>query len=114
MQLISWLERNGDIGATRSLREGLEETLTVQKLGVSGDLALFLKTTNAIENLMGTIRRLTRNAKRWQHDMPARWTASAILCAESKFRRIRGYRDIPLLLAALRNYRGGLAQGVAA
>lgn len=100
--LGSWLERCGETGAAESLREGLEETLTVLKLGITGALGRFLVTTNAIENLMGSIRRVTRNVKRWQRDMAPRWTASAIVAAEGKFRRIKGHADLPLLVAALR------------
>jgi len=100
--LASWLERCGEAGAAASLREGLEETLTVQKLNLSGAMVRFLGTTNAIENLMGTIRRVTRNVKRWQRDMVPRWTSSALASAETRFRRIKGHTEIQSLMHALR------------
>ena len=59
--LVSWLERNGYDEAAGSLREGLEETLTVVKLALPELLRQSLATTNAIENLNGTIRRVSRN-----------------------------------------------------
>ena len=54
--LVSWLENNGEDDAAASLREGLEETLTVLKLGLPPLLTRSLATTNAIENLMGSVR----------------------------------------------------------
>lgn len=100
-QLLSWLERNGHDGAAASLREGLEETLTVLKLNLPPALVRSLVTTNAIENLMGTIRRVARNVHRWRTGMARRWAASGIQQAEKRFRRIKGYRELPKLLAAL-------------
>ncbi len=101
--LTDWLERCGETGAAASLREGLEETLTVLKLQLPQRLNRFLVTTNAIENLIGTIRRVTRNVKRWQRDMIPRWTACALKKAQSRFRRVKGHRDFHLLVAALRS-----------
>lgn len=114
-QLISWLEANGEEDAAASLREGLEETLTVVKLGLPGTLRRSFSTTNAIENLMSAIRRVTRNVKRWQKDMPRRWTALAILHAAKRFRRIKGHKELPILINALRQQRKALdvAQGAA-
>ena len=63
---MSWLERNGYDEAAGSLREGMEETLTVVKLALPALLRQSLATTNAIENLNGTIRRVSRNVKRWK------------------------------------------------
>jgi putative transposase len=102
-QLTSWLEANGEDAAASSLREGLEETLTVLKLGLGPTLRRSLSTTNAIENLNGTIRRVSRNVKRWRpRDMRRRWVGLAILDAEKHFHRIKGHRELPLLLRALR------------
>jgi putative transposase len=102
--LIQWLERNGEDGAAASLREGMEETLTVLKLQLPASLRGFLLTTNAIENLIGSVRRLTRNVTRWRSgDMIARWSATAIFNAEHNFRRVRGYRYLPILARALRH-----------
>jgi transposase-like protein len=89
-------------GAAASLREGLDETLTVQALGITGALYRTLRTTNPIENLNGSIGHYTRNVKRWKDgQMTLRWVASALSDAKGKFRKLRGYRDMKLLLAAL-------------
>jgi transposase-like protein len=101
--LLQWLESNGENGAAGSLREGMEETLTVAKLDLPGALRTFLVTTNAIENLIGTSRRISRNVKRWRSgEMIMRWTAIGLVQAEKNFRRVRGYRQLPLLARALR------------
>jgi len=101
--LIQWLERNGESGAAASLREGLEKTLTVLKLGLPPALRTFLVTTNAIENLMGSARRISRNVTRWRAgEMISRWTAAGPLHAKQGFHRIKGYRHLPLLARALR------------
>ena len=101
--LLRWLEHNGENGAAASLREGLEETLTVLKLELPAALRGFLVTTNAIENLIGSARRTSRNVTRWRSgEMILRWTAVGLLHAEQGFRRIRGYRHLPLLKRALR------------
>ncbi len=108
-QLISWLEANGEDAAASSLREGLEETLTVLKLRLPPTLRRSLSTTNAIENVNGTIRRVTRNVKRWRgRDMRRRWVGLAISDAATRFRRIKGHRDLPLLLRALRQQNAAL------
>lgn len=99
--LVGWLERNGEEGAAGSLREGLEETLTVLKVEMPAILRRFFATTNAIENLMGTIRRVTRNVKRWRPKMKLRWTALALGRAEHRFHGIKGHRHLPQLAVAL-------------
>jgi transposase-like protein len=107
--LISWLEGNGYEDAASSLREGLEETLTLLKLDLPPRLRSFLATTNAIENTMSTVRRVTRNVKRWKDGgMIRRWTAIGLMEAQRKFRRIRGYRELPKLVAALRTKSAGI------
>jgi transposase-like protein len=89
-------------GAAASIREGLDETLTVLELGLSGALARTLCTTNPIENLQGALKRVTRNVKRWTGgSMALRWAVTALIEAEKKFRRIKGHREMPHLLAAL-------------
>jgi putative transposase len=91
-------------GAAASLREGLEETLTLQALGIKGALWKTLRSTNPIENLNGGIAKFTRNVRRWRDgSMILRWVGSAILEAEQKFRRVRGYREMPTLIEALRS-----------
>jgi len=89
-------------GAAASLREGLEETLTVQTLGITGALYRTLRTTNPIENLNGSIAHYTRNVKRWRDgQMTLRWVASAFSDAKDRFRKLRGYRDMNHLIVAL-------------
>ena len=89
-------------GAAASLREGLDETLTLIGLGIDGALYRTLRTTNPIENLNGLIGHYTRNVKRW-HDgqMVLRWIASSLNEASRGFRAVRGYRDMKQLAAAL-------------
>ena len=86
--------------AARSLEEGMEETLTLHRLGVSPLLRRSLRSTNLIESCLSTVRHVARNVKHWQGgDHIARWTAAGLLEAEKKFRRVKGYRE----LEALRN-----------
>jgi putative transposase len=89
-------------GAAGSIREGLDETLTLQRLGIEGALYRTLRSTNTIENLNGGVATYTRNVKRWRGgSMIVRWVSAAVLEAQGHFRRIRGYRDIQRLVAAL-------------
>jgi transposase-like protein len=100
-QLAAGLERPHP-GAAASMREGLEETLTLQRLGVAGALYRTLRSTNAIENLNGLVGHFTRNVRRWRDgQMLVRWIAAALDEARQSFRRVRGYKDIPKLIAAL-------------
>jgi hypothetical protein len=81
----------------------MEETLTVLKLDLSPTLRRSLATTNAIENCLGTVRRVTRNVKRWKGGgMVRRWTAIGLVTAQKRFRRIKGHRDLHQLVTALR------------
>jgi putative transposase len=89
-------------GAAASLREGLDETLTVQGLGITGALYRTLRTTNPVENLNGSIAHYTRNVKRWKDgQMTLRWIASAFSDAAGRFRKLKGHRDMKSLLSAL-------------
>jgi transposase-like protein len=89
-------------GAAASLREGLEETLTVTRLGVRGALKKTLASTNPCESMIDTVKRTSRNVKRWQNgDMCLRWTAAGMLEAERQFRRIIGYPKLPALAVAV-------------
>jgi putative transposase len=84
--------------AARSLEEGLEETLTVHRLGVGELLRRSLATTNPIESCLSTVERVARNVKRWHGgDQPLRWTATGLREAERKFRRVKGYRELEIL-----------------
>jgi putative transposase len=90
-------------GAAESLKEGLEETLAVKKLGLTGALAKTLETTNAIENLNSGVRRVGGRVKRCRGGgMAKRWVATGALEHAKKFRRLKGHRDMPKLIAALR------------
>ena len=89
-------------GAAASIREGLDETLTILELGLSGWLAKTLRSTNPIENLHSTLGRISRNVTRWRGgSMARRWAVAGLLEAEKKFRRIKGYDDMPHFLVAL-------------
>jgi putative transposase len=98
---VRYLERLNP-SAAASLREGIEETLTVHKLGVTGLLRKTLSTTNPIESCFSITRTITGRVKRWNGgDMVQRWAVAAILRAEKKFKRVKGYKEIPKLIAAL-------------
>jgi len=82
-------------GAAASLREGMEETLTVTRLGITGKLKLTLQSTNPCESMISTVRVIHRNVKRWTSgDMCLRWTAAGMLEAETRFRKVEGYRGL--------------------
>jgi len=89
-------------GAASSLREGLEETLTLNRLGISGNLKRTLESTNPCESMIECVRRTSRNVKRWSSgEMAMRWTAAGMLEAERQFRRVIGYRDLATLVVAI-------------
>jgi putative transposase len=89
-------------GAAASLREGLEEMFTVRRLGVGDRLARTLTSTNPVESMISIARTTCRNVKRWKDgEMVRRWTAAGMLNAERSFRRVKGCKDMPALLAAL-------------
>jgi putative transposase len=89
-------------GAAASLREGLDETLTAQHLGLSDALYRTLRSTNPIENLNGSVAQYTRNVKQWRDgQMVLRWVASALADAATRMRKLRGCAQMKTLLAAL-------------
>ena len=89
-------------GAAASLREGLEETLTLTRLGIKGRLKRTLESTNPCESMIEFTRRTSRNVKRWQSgDMCLRWTAAGMLEAERQFRKIIGHADLAKLANAV-------------
>jgi putative transposase len=95
------LEREAP-GAAASILEGMDEMLTVIRLGLPVELRRSLACTNIIENMMGTIRRVCRNVKRWRDTkMALRWTAAAMLEAAKGFRRLKACKQLPELRAAL-------------
>jgi putative transposase len=82
-------------GAAGSLREGIEETLRLTRLGITGSLKATLQSTNPCESMIEIVRRTQRNVKRWQNgEMGLRWTAAGMLEAERQFRRVIGYKDL--------------------
>jgi transposase-like protein len=98
---VKWLRKISP-AAAGSLEEGLEETLTVVRLGVPELLRKTLSTTNPIESAFSVAESVTRRVKRWRDgDMRERWCVAGLLDAESRFNRIKGYKHLPLLLAAL-------------
>ena len=95
-----------------SIREGLDEMLTVSRLGLPKALRRTLACTNAIENMQGTIRRVSRNVKRWQHaEMALGWAAAGMLEAAKGVRRLKAYRQLPSLQAALAEHATRHGQG---
>jgi putative transposase len=90
--------------AARSLEEGMEETLTVHKLRVPDQLRRTLSSTNVIESAFSIVETVCRNVKRWRTgDQIERWVGSGLLVAERQFRKVIGFRQIPLLLSSLTN-----------
>jgi transposase-like protein len=93
--------------AAASLREGLDETLTVTRLHVTGSLLKTVMGTNPVESMIEIVRDHARNVKRWQPgDMRLRWAAAGMLEASKQFRRVKGYRQLPQLAHALRQAIG--------
>jgi putative transposase len=95
--------RESHPGAAASILEGLEETLTIKQLALPEMLARSLATTNAIENINGTIRQVAGRVKRWRTGkMVLRWVATGTFEAQRGFRRVRGHKEINVLWKALR------------
>jgi putative transposase len=89
--------------AAASLREGLDEMFTVRRLGVADRLARSLSCTNAIESMISVVRSLTDRVTNWRDaKMVRRWVGVGMLEAERSFRRIKGCREMPVLVAAVR------------
>lgn len=94
--------RTINLSAVASLDEGLEETLTLHRLGLFGTLGRSLKTTNCLESLNAQLVQLTDKVDRWRtSDQKHRWVASAVLAIEPRLRRIKGYRHLTQLQEAL-------------
>ena len=89
-------------GAAASLREGLEETLTVIRLGIKGRLKRTLESTNPCETMLDTVRTTQPNVKHWNSgEMCLRWTAAGMLEAEKQFRKVVGFTQLPQLATAI-------------
>jgi transposase-like protein len=93
-------------GVSASILEGLDEILTVTRLGLPKELRRALACTNIVENVMSTVRRVCRNVKRWRSaSMALRWTAAAMQEAAKGFRRLKAHKQLPALRAALEAHR---------
>lgn len=104
-QLAADLDRRYP-GAAASLREGLEETLTITRLGITGPLKRTLRTTNPCESMITFIRHTSRNVKHWQDgEMCLRWAAAGMLYAERQFQRVTGHRQLADLAIALEQHQ---------
>jgi len=89
-------------GTAASIVEGLDEILTVVRLKLPKELRRSLACTNIAENMMGTIRRITRNVKRWRSgNMALRWVAAGMIEAAKGFRKLKAHKQLPILRAAL-------------
>lgn len=92
-------------GAAASLREGLEDMFTVTRLGITGTLARTLTTSNPIESMISIARTTNRNVTHWRDgQMVLRWTAAGMLNAQRSFRRVKGHKQMPQLVAALHRH----------
>jgi putative transposase len=92
-------------GAAASLREGLQETLTVLRLGVPPTLARTLRSTNPIESMISICRNHCTNVKRWRDgQMALRWCAAGMVEATAQFRRVNGHLHLPKLRDALERH----------
>jgi len=93
-------------GVSASILEGIDEILTVTRLGLPVELRRSLACTNVIENMNSTIRQVCRNVKRWRDaKMVLRWTGAAMLEAAKGFRRLKARKQLPILRAALVAYQ---------
>ena len=102
------LERDAP-GVAASILEGLDEILTVSRLGLPLPLRRSLACTNIVENMNGTIRRVCRNVKRWRDaKMALRWTAAGMMEAAKGFRRLKACKQLPALRAALATHHASL------
>ena len=112
--LAQRLERDWS-GVAGSILEGIDEILTVTRLGLPKELRRSLACTNIIENAMSTVRRVCRNVKRWRSaSMAMRWTAAAMQEAARGFRRLKAHKQLPTLRAALEAHHNKDLHGVLA
>ena len=106
---VEWLEGINP-SAAQSLREGMEETLTLHRLGLPDELRKSFQSTNLIESALSVADDVAGRVKQWRSgDMRLRWTAAGLLATEKQFRRVRGYKLMPKLIAALHRGEGEIA-----
>jgi transposase-like protein len=92
-----------NVSAAQSLAEGLEETLTLHRLGLFRELGASLKTTNTLESIMAQVEQRTGKVDHWRtSEQKQRWCAAALLAIEPRLRKVKGYRHLPRLAEALR------------
>ena len=92
-----------NVSAAKSLAEGLEETLTLHRLGLFPELGASFKTTNALESIMAQVEQRTVKVDHWRtSEQKQRWCAAALLLIEPRLRKVKGYRHLPRLAEALR------------
>lgn len=92
-----------NLSAANSLIEGLEETLTLQKLKMASQFSRSLGTTNCIESLNSQIGKYTRNIKRWTNsEQRYRWTAVALLEIEKRMKKIHNFRSLSKLIEQIK------------
>jgi transposase-like protein len=107
-RLANSLERDHP-GAAASLREGLDETLALLRLGVHGSLYRSLRSTNIIENVNGAVAKFARNVRRWRDGtMIVRWVATALSNADKRFRKLKGHKGMHRLIAGLEKHQSEL------
>jgi len=112
-KIIQWLGEHHE-QAAKSLTEGLEDTLTVHRLGLPDVLRRTFRSANPIESMFDKVEYRSRRVKSWKgRNQVARWAASSLLLHEGKFRRIRGYKQMHMLVAALENRSVDNEQAVA-
>jgi putative transposase len=100
--------------AARSLEEGLEETLTLHRLGIFPELGVSFRTTNLIESVMARLEEKTARVDRWRtSDQKRRWCGAALLAVEQQFRRVKGYQHLPLLVKVLRAKMSSVTEAAA-
>jgi transposase-like protein len=92
-----------NVSAAKSLAEGLEETLTLHRLGLFTELGASFKTTNPLESIMAQVEHRTAKVDHWRtSEQKQRWCAAALLLIEPRLRKVKGYRHLPRLAEALR------------
>jgi transposase-like protein len=92
-----------NLSAAKSLAEGLEETLTLHRLGLFAELGVSFKTTNPLESIMAQVEHRTGKVDHWRtSEQKQRWCAAALLLIELRLRKVKGYRHVPRLAEALR------------
>ena len=100
--------------AAASLDEGLEETLTLHRLGIFRELGTSLKTTNALESIHARVESRIAKVDHWRNsEQKQRWLATAFLDLEPRLRRIRNFRALPLLREAMKRHIEGMKKSAA-